>query len=230
MRHAFCVLLCMALALAAQTDRAALTGTVTDPSQLISKTPRVVLKSASTGIERVSTTNATGAYSFTSLPVGQYTASIAAPGFQTLQFEPFTLQVGETRTLNAELHIASVGQSVQVMRLQIPVEAIAEFRASSAVYSAEQGGSAGGQIEVMTKSGANVFQVRLGNSCVTAGSMRPLEICHASSASTEQFWREHRRPSEEEQALLLQLGGLPPGAGPDHQFLCAGRAGHQGSE
>lgn len=41
------------------------------------------------------------------------------------------------------------------MRLQIPVEAIAQFKASSAAYSADQGGSAGGQIEIVTKSGGD---------------------------------------------------------------------------
>jgi hypothetical protein len=43
------------------------------------------------------------------------------------------------------------------LRLQVPVEAIAEFKASSAVYSADQGGSAGGQIQIVTKSGTNTF-------------------------------------------------------------------------
>jgi hypothetical protein len=43
------------------------------------------------------------------------------------------------------------------LRLQVPVEAIAEFKASSAAYSADQGGSAGGQIEIVTKSGGDQF-------------------------------------------------------------------------
>lgn len=43
------------------------------------------------------------------------------------------------------------------LRLQIPVEAIAEIKISSAVYNADQGGSAGGQVEIVTKSGSNTF-------------------------------------------------------------------------
>jgi hypothetical protein len=43
------------------------------------------------------------------------------------------------------------------LRLQLPVEAIAEFKASSAVYGADQGGTAGGQIEIVTKSGTSKF-------------------------------------------------------------------------
>jgi len=49
------------------------------------------------------------------LPVGQYTASIKADGFDTVQVEPFTLNVGETRTLNAALHISSVSSQVSVV-------------------------------------------------------------------------------------------------------------------
>jgi Carboxypeptidase regulatory-like domain/TonB dependent receptor len=241
MRRALGLFLLVAATLVAQTDRATLTGTVVDPSHTNIQNAKVLLRAMATAVERVSITNAAGAYSFTSLPVGQYIASIAAPGFQTLQFEAFTLQVGETRTLNAELRINTVGESVQViapatnlnqasaeigdviqgaqvqqlptngrsfvrlmslvpgaiddggstqdqirfaglsqednnfhmdgadatginhqfekqdLRLQIPVEAIAEFKASSAVYSADQGGSAGGQVEIVTKSGSNTF-------------------------------------------------------------------------
>jgi hypothetical protein len=185
-------------------------------------------------------TNGVGSYSITSLPVGDYTASVSATGFETLQFQQFALEVGQTRTLNATMPVGNVGTTVQVtatasdlqtsaaiggviqgaqvqdlpmngrsferleslvpgaiddggstqdqirfvglsqednnfhmdgvdsgginhqfekvdLRLQIPVEAIAEFRASSAAYTADQGGSAGGQIEIVTKSGTNTF-------------------------------------------------------------------------
>jgi hypothetical protein len=43
------------------------------------------------------------------------------------------------------------------VRLQISTDAIAEFRASSALYGAEQGGSAGGQVDIVTRSGTNNF-------------------------------------------------------------------------
>jgi Carboxypeptidase regulatory-like domain/TonB dependent receptor-like, beta-barrel len=241
MKHALWLLLVLTGTLAAQIDRASMTGTVIDPSKAVVQGATVTLKSSATGIDRVATTNGVGAYSFSSLPVGQYTASVAATGFQTLEFAPFNLEVGETRTVNATLAIGAVGASVQVteasadlnqssaeiggviqgaqvqelpmngrsfvrlmslvpgaiddggstqdqirfaglsqednnfqmdgvdagginhqfekvdLRLQIPVEAIAEFRASSAMFSADQGGSAGGQVQIVTKSGSNTF-------------------------------------------------------------------------
>ncbi len=46
-------------------------------------------------------------------------------------------------------------QSNSKSRLAITLEAISEFRVTSALYTAETGGSNGGQIEIVTKSGAN---------------------------------------------------------------------------
>ena len=43
------------------------------------------------------------------------------------------------------------------LRLQISTEAIAEFRVDSALYGADTGGTAGGQVEVISKSGSNEF-------------------------------------------------------------------------
>ena len=43
------------------------------------------------------------------------------------------------------------------IRLQISTEAISEFKANSALYSADEGGSPGGQIELVTRSGTNRF-------------------------------------------------------------------------
>src|SRR4051794_23501919 len=85
--------------LAAQTDRAALTGTVMDPSRSVVPGAAVKLQSVATGIDHVVLTNAAGAYTFSGLLVGRYTASVSAPGFEGLQIQSFALEVGETRTM-----------------------------------------------------------------------------------------------------------------------------------
>ncbi|MBV9156576.1 MAG: TonB-dependent receptor, partial [Acidobacteriaceae bacterium] len=43
-------------------------------------------------------------------------------------------------------------------RLQFSTESIAEFRADAAVYTAEQGGTQGGQVDVVSRSGSNEFR------------------------------------------------------------------------
>ncbi len=101
--------------LAAQTDRAALTGVVMDPSRSVVPGARIVLQSTATGIGYVALANSAGVYTFSGLPVGQYTASFAAPSFETLQIQTFTLEVGETRTLNATLRVGSVTSNVTVV-------------------------------------------------------------------------------------------------------------------
>jgi hypothetical protein len=58
------------------------------------------------------------------------------------------------------------------LRLQVSTEAIQEFSVSSAMYAAKNGGSAGGQINVVSKSGTNklhgsIFEY-IGNSASSA--------------------------------------------------------------
>jgi hypothetical protein len=241
MRRFLLILAIAVCQLFAQTDRATLTGTVTDPAESAVAAARITITSVATGLAYNAASNSAGVFVVGSLPVGQYTASIEAKGFQTLEFKPLTLRVGETRVLNAALPVATVGTTVQVtaaaedlnrtsaevggftqgaqlnelpmngrsferleslvpgaiddagstedqirfaglsqednnfhmdgvdatginhqfekedLRLQIPVEAIAEIKMSSAVFNADQGGSAGGQIELVTKSGTNTL-------------------------------------------------------------------------
>src|SRR5258708_5255559 len=104
-KRALWVLFILPALLPAQTDRATLTGTILDPSGAGVQGARIRLKAIDTGVERTANTNGVGSYSITSLPVGDYTASVAASGFETVQFQRFTLEVGQTRTLNATMTV-----------------------------------------------------------------------------------------------------------------------------
>ncbi len=108
-------LLASVLPLTAQTDRASLTGVVMDPSRSVVSGAKVSLKATATGIESVALTNGAGVYTFSALPVGQYTVAIAAKGFQNQEVQTFTLQVGETRTLNATLQVGGGRSEVTVV-------------------------------------------------------------------------------------------------------------------
>ena len=227
--------------LIAQMDRATLTGVVLDPSGGVVPTAKVSLHAVATGIDYAAGANSAGVYTFTGLPVGQYTASVAAAGLDTLQVQPFVLEVGETRTLNPTLRVGTVSANVTVVeatpdlnmasaevvgvingsqteelpvngrywaslealipgaissgtgtqdtirfaglsqednnfrfdgvdatglnhefvkvaaRIEFPLESIAEFKASSAGYTADIGGMAGGQVSMVSKSGTNDF-------------------------------------------------------------------------
>src|SRR5215470_5647781 len=73
MCRAIYILILLTVPLIAQTDRAAVTGTVSDPSKAVIPGAQVILHAVATGLEYRAETTATGAYTVSSLPVGAYT-------------------------------------------------------------------------------------------------------------------------------------------------------------
>src|SRR5215469_845072 len=93
------------IAAIAQTDRATLTGAVLDPSQKTIAGAKITLLSADTGIAHSAMSNTAGIYSITALPVGEYTATVTAQGFEIVKIEKFALEVGQIRTVNVTMPI-----------------------------------------------------------------------------------------------------------------------------
>ena len=229
------------LCLLAQDDRASVTGTITDPSQAPIAGATVEINREATGFHREIKTNDAGVYSIPGLLVGVYDLRIHKEGFRTEEHKDLELAVGQIRTINSQMELASSSQEVQVeaetpalaqssatvggvisstqvadlpingrawtslmalvpgaidsgggtqksirfagrgvddnnyrfdgidataisnqapnasFRLQISTEAIAEFKVDTALYGAETGGTSGGQVEIISKSGSNDF-------------------------------------------------------------------------
>ena len=227
--------------MAAQTDRATLEGTITDPSGGTIGGANVNVTELATGVSQVRKTNSHGYYLFPGLAVGEYTVTVSNAGFKTRTIENVLLQVGETHTQDVRLTVGEVDEKVEVkaeaspvertsaasatvistnqianlpvngrdwsgltflapfaqddgggdqrtirfagrarddnnfsfdgvdaggiqeqaqksqVRLQISEDAVEEYRVNSALYDAEYGTQAGGQINVVTKSGTNDF-------------------------------------------------------------------------
>ena len=225
----------------AQEDRAVVTGTVTDPSQSAIANAVVTISNKATGFHREVRTNEAGAFLIPGLSIGVYDITILKDGFRTEQYSGLELAVGQTRTIDARLQIASRAQEVDVVanvdmldqtsskvagviestqvselpingrawtalmalvpgamdsgggtqksirfagrgqddnnfrfdgvdatgisnqapntatRLQISTEAIAEFKVDTMLYGADTGGTNGGQVEVISKSGSNDY-------------------------------------------------------------------------
>jgi hypothetical protein len=230
----------VSLPLAAQ-DRAAINGTVTDPSGALVGGATVELLSPDTGLRRQSSTNESGIYEFPSLPVGSYTVTITKPGFKLFAIRTVDLLYAQTRTLDARLdvgtttEVAEVTATVEALnrtnaeiggvieapqireipidgrnwatlmtlapgaintgdgaqrsirfnghslddsnftfdgidtsgvqeqtqkadtRLNVSLDSIAEFRVSSAMYTAETGAAGGAQINIVSKTGSNSY-------------------------------------------------------------------------
>ncbi len=225
----------------AQTESASISGTILDASGGSVGNADIEADSLVTGAKRTATTAASGLYSLAALGVGHYRVTVQAPGFQTYTWPDVQIQVGQNRTLDAKLQVASTGTTVEVkeeatpldevsatvggvvsgtqvrqlpingrswaslmtqtpgavdsgtdnqrsirfvgrgqddnnyrfdgvdatgilnqsekgnFRLEFSEEAIEEFRVNAALYTAESGGTQGGQVDVVSRGGTNEF-------------------------------------------------------------------------
>jgi len=233
-----CAVMCP---LVAQVDRATLVGAVTDPTGAVVPNAKVEVVLPDTGLRRQVETNAAGAYTMPSLPIGNYRLTVSHSGFKTVTIRDVRLGVGDTRALDVQLEVSGIETQVSVeavttalesatatlgtvigtremreiplngrgwaglslmapgaintgtgsqssirflgravddnnwtfdgldatgvkdprqesaLRLIISTDSIAEFRVNSTLYSAESGGGAGAQINLVSKSGTNEF-------------------------------------------------------------------------
>jgi len=119
---ALVVIIAIALPSYAQTNRATLEGTVTDPSGATISGARVKISAAETGITQERTTNFNGQYRFPGVATGRYTVSVSNSGFKTKGIEDVILDVGQTRTLDVSLQIGEASEKVDVLAEAGPAE------------------------------------------------------------------------------------------------------------
>jgi len=89
-------------------------GRVTDPSGAAVADARISATQTATGTQRTTTTNAEGAYSLPSLPVGPYALSVRAQGFRQYEQKGIVLQVGEDDQIDVKMTIGAALESVEV--------------------------------------------------------------------------------------------------------------------
>ncbi len=106
----------------AQVDRASISGTVTDKSGAFVPGAQLQLVSQETGWKRDALTGDSGSYSFSQIPIGNYTLTVTMTGFQTQTIKDVRLGVGDTRTLNLRMDVSSLETMVTVEDVLQPLE------------------------------------------------------------------------------------------------------------
>src|SRR3981189_2194222 len=79
---------------------AALNGAITDPSGAAVPNAKVSIVNAGTGVTRNTTSNETGLYTFSRVPVGAYELTVESAGFKTEKRKEVNLSVGAVVTLD----------------------------------------------------------------------------------------------------------------------------------
>jgi hypothetical protein len=106
--------------LCAQSDRATMTGTVTDTSGAVIPGVAVIATNVDTKVETPGTTNDIGLFRILNLQVGHYSLSFRKDGFQTLDRTGITLTISQVAEIDVTMKVGAVAQTVEV-NAQAPV-------------------------------------------------------------------------------------------------------------
>jgi hypothetical protein len=106
----------------AATEAGAISGTVTDPQGLVVKNAQVVVIETNTEFTRNTTTNDSGFFSFSAMPVGVYEVTIDLPGFKTYRATNLKLDDSGKLFVVAKLAIGERAESVTTVATNVTVD------------------------------------------------------------------------------------------------------------
>jgi len=99
-----------------------ITGTVRDPQGAVVPKAEITILDERTGQSRTVTANDNGFYNVPSLPAGFYTISTAPAGFKKTVATGVQLHVSENKTVNLDVQVGQVTETVTVTSESTPVE------------------------------------------------------------------------------------------------------------
>ena len=97
-----------------QETTAIITGVTSDLSGAAIADAVITAADVDRGIVTRTTSNRTGAYTFSRLPIGDYTLKVEAKGFKTVTYAPFTLVLNQTARFDVKMDVGQVNEVVKV--------------------------------------------------------------------------------------------------------------------
>ncbi len=120
-RATMCALLLLSLAATARAQfRAAIQGTVTDPSGAVVPAAALTLKNNETGRTQTATSSDEGFYRISELPPGNYTLTVEKAGFKKTTFESVAVNAEQVQGVDVVLTAGEVSETVTVTDTQTP--------------------------------------------------------------------------------------------------------------
>ena len=113
---ALCLSVCLSSPLLAQrSDRAVISGVVTDAQGAALPGAAVTVKNEATGVENALQTNNAGAYTTNPLVLGPYSVSVNLTGFKKALASGIVLRAGDVIRHDVQLQIGEMAESVEVV-------------------------------------------------------------------------------------------------------------------
>jgi len=117
-----------------------LRGAVVDQNGALISGAQVTATQKETGVNRHTTSNTEGQYVFSNLPPGSYQIRVEAAGFRTrVSAAPIVLKVGQSVTLDANLELGSIGETVDLVG-EMPLVDISSSKVEGVIDQREIGG------------------------------------------------------------------------------------------
>ncbi|MGB6746332.1 MAG: TonB-dependent receptor [Terracidiphilus sp.] len=98
----------------AQQTLGSITGVVTDASGGVIPNVTVTVKDEQTSLTRITKTSGDGTYALVNLPIGTYTLTYAADGYEAQKTPHITVQADRTATVNAALKVGQTSTTIEV--------------------------------------------------------------------------------------------------------------------
>src|SRR5215469_3440267 len=108
------VILTFVLQLHAQSERARIIGTVTDPQGAVVPGATVTVTNVATGISTKATTDPLGQYQAPELPIGTYKVKVEHEGFKTIETDTYTLEINQAQRIDVRLPLGTKNEVVEV--------------------------------------------------------------------------------------------------------------------
>ena len=108
------LVLLFSVAVFAQSDRGTITGTVTDPASAVVPGAKVVARNLENGATFETNTTATGDFTLTSLPAGNYEVNVEAAGFKKLSRPGVGVEVAQTLRVDLTLQVGASTETITV--------------------------------------------------------------------------------------------------------------------
>jgi len=108
------MLLCFTAFASAQSDRATISGVVTDPSGAVVPGVQVRATNVNTNDQQTVLTNESGIYSVRNLPIGTYSLTFTKTGFKSVERKGLTLEVSQIAEINVVFALGMPAETVVV--------------------------------------------------------------------------------------------------------------------